>query len=183
MPFPSKLTPAIVDRIVQQIAAGMSLKGAFRTAGAPPRERTALASGQWFTVRTGFAWLELGRALLGEMEAGTREPRGLTEHEELCVDLVLRVEQSLGLQEGHWIGKLQSGQGKDAARWQWLLERKFPEEYKATQRMELTGADGGPVATMARVVMLPALELEGDDERSGGGVAAERGPSNRVPVE
>lgn len=161
MPAHPKLTPLVVDKICQQVTAGMSLRGAFRTAGAPPRERSAIAEGRWFTVRSGFAWMEAGRALLVAIEDGERDPTGLTEHEEQCVDLVLRVEQGWGLKEAHWIGKLQTGTGKDAGRWQWLLERHFPEEYKGTQRVELTGADGGPVATVAKVVLLPPLE--GDD--------------------
>lgn len=135
---PSKLTPALVDKICQQVAAGMSLRGAFRTVGAPPRDRTAIAAGQWFTVRIGFAWMETGRKLLAAFEEGERDPAKLSEHEELCIELVLRVEQGLGLQEAHWIGKLQSGQGRDAGRWQWLLERKFPDEYKAQQQVDVT---------------------------------------------
>lgn len=182
MPAHPKLTPTVVDKICQQVSAGMSLRGAFRTAGAPARDRTAIASGQWFTVRSGFAWMKEGNDLLVAIEGGARDPTTLTEHEELCVDLVLRIEQGWGLKEAHWVGKLQSGTGKDSSRWQWLLERHFPEEYKGTQRVELTGADGGPVATLAKVVMLPALELE-NDERAGGDLAAERGPADGVPVE
>ena len=183
---PSKLTPAVVDKICQQVAAGMSLRGAFRTVGAPPRERTALAAGPWFTVRLGFAWLETGRALLAAIEGGERDPRKLSEHEELCVDLVLRVEQGFGLQEAHWIGKLQSGTGRDAGRWQWLLERKFPDEYKGTQRVEVTGGSNGPVsvevaattpdALHARLALLAARAAgsadpgaTGDPERGGTG--------------
>lgn len=135
---PSKLTPALVDKICQQVAAGMSLRGAFRTVGAPPRDRTAIAAGQWFTVRIGFAWMETGRKLLAAFEEGERDPAKLSEHEELCIELVLRVEQGLGLQEAHWIGKLQSGTGRDAGRWQWLLERKLPDDYKGTQRVDVT---------------------------------------------
>lgn len=175
---PSKLTPALVDKICQQVAAGMSLRGAFRTVGAPPRDRTALAAGQWFTVRIGFAWMETGRKLLAAFEQGAREPAGLSEHEELCVDLVLRVEQGLGLQEAHWVGKLQSGQGRDAGRWQWLLERKFPDEYKAQQRVEVTGGANGPVAVEvasttpgalhARLAALAARAVGGVDPGAAG---------------
>ncbi len=170
---PSKLTPALVDKICQQVAAGMSLRGAFRTAGAPPKGRTALAAGEWFTTRSGFAWMETGKAVLVALEQGDREPSKLTEHEELCVDLVLRVEQGYGLQEAHWIGKLQSGNGRDAARWQWLLERKFPDEYKSQQRVEVTGGDNGPVslevasttpeALHARLAALAARAVGGAD--------------------
>ncbi len=198
MPFPPKLTLAAVDRIVQQVAAGMSVRGAFRTAGAPPREKTALASGAWFTVRAGFRWLEIGNRVLMQVEDGERDVGTLTEHEELCAELVLRLEQALGLSEAHWIGKLQSGTGRDAARWQWLLERKLPAEYRGVQRLEHTGADGGPVATTsaAKVVMLPALELEalvterandeegaGDVGGPGGDLATEPGTADRVPRE
>lgn len=182
MPAHPKLTLAIVDKICQQVTAGMSLRGAFRTAGAPARDRTAIASGQWFTGRSGFAWLRLGNDLAAAIEDGTRDPGTLTEHEELCVELALRIEQGKGLHEAFSMGKLQSGTGRDAARWQWILERKLPDEYKGTQRVELTGADGGPVATVAKVVLLPPLEVD-DDERAGGGVAPEPGPPDGVPVE
>lgn len=50
------------------------------------------------------------------------------------------------------------------------------------RKVEITGANGGPIETTAKVVMLPALELE-NDERPGGGVEAEPGPADRVPVE
>jgi len=173
VPAHPKLTPLIVDRICQQVTAGMSLRGAFRTAGAPPKGSTAIASGQWFSVRSGFAWLRLGNDLIAAIEEGSRDPERLTEHEELCVELVLRTEQGYGLKEAHWVGKLQSGNGRDAGRWQWLLERHFPEEYKGTQRVEVTGGDNGPVslevasttpeALHARLAALAARAVGGAD--------------------
>lgn len=184
MPFPPKLTLAVIDRIAQQIAAGLSINGAFRTAGAPPRGATAIAAGEWFTVRSAYAWMEMGRRVLEAIEAGERDPSKLTEHEELCVELVLRVEQSQGLQEAHWIGKLQSGQGRDAGRWQWLLERKFPDEYKGHQRLEVTGArepDTSSTRTnpgtlhdriatlVARATGLLDARTAGDDDAGGAG--------------
>jgi len=39
-------------------------------------------------------------------------------------------------------------------RWQasaWLLERKFPQQFGEVKRMEMTGAEGGPIATTTRV--------------------------------
>lgn len=184
MPFPPKLTLAVIDRIAQQVAAGMTPRGAFRVAGAPPRDKSAIASGEWFTVRAAYTWMELGRRVIEAIESGDRDHRKLTEHEELCVELVLRVEQSSGLQEAHWIGKLQSGQGRDAGRWQWLLERKFPDEYKGHQRLEVTGArepdtsstrtNPGTLhdriaAIAARATGLLDARAAGDDEPGGAG--------------
>lgn len=54
----------------------------------------------------------------------------------------------------------------------------------APQKIEHSGPDGGPVsvATLSRVVMLPALELESDD-RPGGDLAAEPGSADGVSIE
>lgn len=60
----------------------------------------------------------------------------------------------------------------------WLLERNWPEDFARTERHELTGKDGGPVATRAEVVVLPALESNGD---ATGGLAAESGAPDGLP--
>ena len=41
----------------------------------------------------------------------------------------------------------------------WILERRHPDRYGRT-RVELTGAEGGPVAVAAQVVVIP--QLDGD---------------------
>ena len=47
--------------------------------------------------------------------------------------------------EGECLGVVQAAAPKSWQAAAWLLERRF--DYKATQRTEMTGKDGGPVAT------------------------------------
>ena len=44
----------------------------------------------------------------------------------------------------------------------WLLERLFPARYSNMRKLELTGADGGPI-TLAGLESLMGLDSEDDD--------------------
>jgi len=50
--------------------------------------------------------------------------------------------------------------GKGARQSMWLLERRFPKDYGTHQQIELSGKDGGPVATVALSAKLDELSVE-----------------------
>ena len=71
--------------------------------------------------------------------------RGEQEQEGIYHDFRIGVEKAEALAEVRAVGTLQ-----DAALEDWraalaYLERRFPARWRTQQRMELTGADGGPI--------------------------------------
>lgn len=66
--------------------------------------------------------------------------------------------------------------GRDWKADQWLLGLMRPSRYRETKRTEITGAEGGPVETIAKVVLFP--EVESLDAEDACGVATESGPAD-----
>ncbi len=77
-----------------------------------------------------------------------------------------RAEEGMALE-----AKVATG-GAEWKRDAWLLERRHAYAYGDQSKLELTGADGGPVSVSAAIVQLPARDLE-----------AESGPSDDVSEE
>lgn len=64
---------------------------------------------------------------------------------------------------------------------QWRLAIMNPAIYREVKRTELTGADGGPVPTVASVVLFPPEEpIDGEGDRARP-VETEPGPADAVP--
>lgn len=117
MPRPSKLTPAVQERIIQALQAGNYVETAARYAGVAPT--------------TFYRWMEQGEQdganpLYREFRDAVESARAQAE-----VRSIALIQQAA--QNGTW---------QAAA---WFLERSHPHRWGRFQRTEVSGRDGGPV--------------------------------------
>ena len=111
-----------------------------------------------FSHSTVQAWLKVGRDAVAAFEASERTPDDLSDHEALCVRLLIETNQARAKSE---LGLVQ--EVRAAADWKaqaWLLERRHVNEW-GRRRLEVTGADGGPI-TLAQL----DKQMRDDDEHA-----------------
>jgi hypothetical protein len=127
-PCEPKFTPEIKDKILGYLALGMSMKDAADAAGVGYR-----------TLKT---WRKDGRdhpaGEHGEFEQDARTARATGKARDLA-----NISRAGKI---HWAASA------------WRLEHIYAKEFRRTERHEVTGADGGPMQTIARVALLPALD-------------------------
>lgn len=129
---PPKLTPEITEAVCDALRDGLSIEGACARAGISPA--------------TYYEYNKRGR------DGDTRFTEFAAETARARADVERRLIESVEWAAGERIRKRALGSGDameiidEAERdWRaaaWLLERKYPGEYGARQRLEHTGADG-----------------------------------------
>jgi hypothetical protein len=68
-----------------------------------------------------------------------------------------RVKEAEGAATVGWLAKIEKAASD--GNWQaaaWKLERRYPEDYSLRQRLEHTGADGGPIEIDERLILSEA---------------------------
>jgi hypothetical protein len=153
-------TPIMVgDRVAEAVRLGASLAdGALRAGVSAPQLHT---------------WVRSGNRLASALETGALRQRDLNAQQRAEVALAATVEQAasegklllLGLLErlsrgaevrtiteridaqGNVVERYERTEhhAPDAATIRWRLERRWPDEWAARQRLEVTGADGAPL--------------------------------------
>jgi len=125
----SKLNPERQSRIVEALTQGNYIETAARYAGITPQGM--------------YKWLNRGNAERSRIYDGEEpDPK-----ETMYVDFVEVVEKARAQAEMRNVGLIQKaavdGTWQAAA---WYLERSYPKRWGRSDRLEHTGADGGPVA-------------------------------------
>lgn len=161
------------DAIVEALRSGATIAQAGRVARVPSR--------------TIALWMQKGRAALDdwdeaveEIAAGDEVPEGelpeLNEYGTFWLDAA----EALGQRNLKWMQDLEATPESNWTRLAWLLERTTPDEFSlrenVVRRLELTGAEGGPVRAtrgtpdLAAVLraLVAASAAAGDDERLDG---------------
>lgn len=133
MARPSKLTPALRERISQALSAGASYRAAAVSAGVGDS-----------TLR---AWLARGRVeqAAGRPARGTQRAIKRARREAPYVELLESVEQAAARAEVRaalLIAKAAETDWRAAA---WFLERRDPATFGQRLALEHTGPEGGPV--------------------------------------
>jgi transposase len=124
----SKLTPERQSRIVEALTQGNYMETSARYAGITPQGM--------------YKWLNRGNAERSRINDGD-EPQP---KENVYVDFVEAVEKARAQSEMRNVGLIQKA-AVDGT-WQasaWWLERSFPKRWGRSDRVEHTGADGGPL--------------------------------------
>lgn len=119
---PSLLTPEREVRLLRAIRRGMPLKQAAMLAG--------------MSYETLNRW-----RIQGEAEDAPAEFRHFWQ--------ALRKAQAVAMER--LVGRIQDAAGSDWKAAAWLLERRHPDEFARQQRLEHTGAGGGPIAAMVNL--------------------------------
>lgn len=122
--YVTKFTPELGDKVCDAVRAGNYMETAAAFAGVHKD--------------TFYEWQKVGRA--AQAKTGR-----LTALEQQLADWVAQLEQALAQAEVRdlaIIGKAAETQWQAAA---WRLERKSPDRFGRRQRVEMTGADGGPL--------------------------------------
>jgi transposase-like protein len=136
MARPTKLTPAVREKIVQAVAACSSYRAAALYAGVADS-----------TLRS---WLARGRAEQG----ATKRVRG----EAPYVELVASLERAAAIAEVRAAGQIAKAGETDWRAMAWFLERRDPETFgPPAARLEHTGPDGSPIALDALGIDLDGL--------------------------
>jgi len=94
---------------------------------------------------TFYDWLAAGKIELDRIE---KEGGAVRTERALHVQLVRAVERSLADFEASCVAAVVKQMPKDYRAAEWLLEKRFPGEWGERQRLEITGADGGPIEIM-----------------------------------
>src|SRR3954462_11524422 len=123
----TKLTPQVRDRLVEALRKGYYLETAAELAGVGRR--------------TVYTWLERGRAAL----AHSAQSRG---SEAIYADFAEAVATANAAAEADAIDVIRRDQDWRATAF--FLERRFPDRWRRRDSHELTGADGGAIATDAQ---------------------------------
>lgn len=134
---------------------------------------------------TFYGWCKLGAKAAADLHAERRTPDALTDHEQECMEFSDAVAEAQARSEARDVAQLaelarggrvtevvevkKDAAGRvvetktrtdvsepNAAVLQWRLERRFPDRW-GRRRLEVTGADGGPV----EVDMTPVDRLKG----------------------
>jgi hypothetical protein len=119
MARPTKLTRARHDRIVQAVRAGNYREASARAVGIVPS--------------TLYAWLERGET----------EPSGI--YREFVED----VEEAEGQAEVYAAAVIRQAMREDWRAAATFLERRYPARWRRRSSTDLTGKDGGPIATQS----------------------------------
>jgi len=114
---PTKLNPAVSERIVQALRAGNYAEAACRAAGIGPS--------------TYYRWLELGQS----EDSGPHR------------DFLEQVRRAEAEAEVHAVALLRRAMPEDWRAALAYLERRHPTRWRRRQSTELTGPDGGPIRT------------------------------------
>jgi transposase len=125
-PHKAKLTPAVAARIIRMLKAGNYLQTAASAAGVHKNTLTN--------------WMKWGADEFNE--DGTLKKKGREPFRSFVFDLEEAIsdgEQSLvaSINASGWKGKME------------ILARRFPERWGRTNRVQLTGANDGPIVTKA----------------------------------
>ncbi|WP_394845171.1 hypothetical protein LZC95_50110 [Pendulispora brunnea] len=130
----AKLTPELQERFVAVLRAGNYVEVACRIVG--------------IHKSTYYDWLKIAH----------------DEASEPFVSFALATEKAIAESEARDVALIAKA-AADPKIWvaaAWRLERRFPERWGRRDKHELTGADGGPIAVKAGIVMLPP-----EDDRTG----------------
>jgi len=119
MARPTKLTPAVSERIVQALRAGNYAEPACRSAG--------------ISASTYYRWLE----------------RGETEADGIYHEFSEAIRQAEADAEVHAVALLRRAMPNDWRAALAYLERRHPSRWRRHTSTELTGPDGGPIRTQA----------------------------------
>jgi hypothetical protein len=153
MARPTKLNSTITHKIVNLVRAGNYRETAAAAAGISPK-----------TLRN---WLHRG-AKAGKANAA---------YAQFSADLDVAEAEA----EARDNKKISDAPEKDWRAAAWRLARKNPDRWGDKQRLEHTGADGGPIQTQATgVVILPPEDPLDDEERALEALQDREGPDNPV---
>lgn len=134
MARPTKLTDDVRDRIVSALTAGNYQDTAAAYAGISPA--------------TFHAWMARGRAERDSLAEGNRPQPRETPYREF-LEAVESARAQAEIRSVALIQKAaQDGTWQAAA---WFLERSHPQRWGRIQRTEISGPDGGPIATTVDV--------------------------------
>ena len=125
---PTKCTPEVIERIAQALRLGNYADTAASYGG--------------IDERTYYRWLEQG-------ESG----------EEPYCQFCQAVKEASHVAEMRALGRIQ--QAADAGTWQaaaWFLERRTPGKWSRREKVEMTGADGGPITLQSLARMMDVGE-------------------------
>lgn len=139
---PSDLTPAVQERICNFLRGGSYV------------ETAALAAG--VSKRALYEWLSRGGDAKLDDDGNAVDPKM-----QRYVDFVVAVDQALAESEIRDIERIDKAADTTWQAAAWKLERKWPEKYGVKQRIEHTGAGGGPIS-------ITDLVRKAEDEQSGG---------------
>lgn len=137
MARPTKLDDAVAGRVLQALRAGNYLDTAAAFAGV---HRSTLHD-----------WLKKGRA------ENAREP---------YASFVDDVDEAMGDAEAMFVARIAKA-AEDARNWTaaaWWLERRFPDRWGRRDRLEHTGAGGGPIEVQSPAAKI-ADRLDDLEER------------------
>ncbi len=102
-----------------------------------------------------YEWKKAGKL---ELERVEREGGAVRSERELHVALLRATEKALADVEADLVARIDKASVKDHKAAQWLLEKRFPAAWGEVRRVELTGADGGPIELMpARLLIAERL--------------------------
>jgi hypothetical protein len=122
------LQAGIREKIVEAIRAGAFGESAAKAAGV--------------SARAFYAWQQLGRDLIEQIEEGKREFDSLTDHEQACCHLAREVaEASLEVQLRHTGVIERAALDGDWRASAWFLERRHPDLYQRQERHQLARSD------------------------------------------
>ncbi len=150
---PSKLTKKTHARIVELVKAGNFLSTAAMCAGV----RAEVAKD----------WIRDGVLFAQKVEAGTLRVWEMTAHEVARMKFSEEVQAAMGEATARDVLLIEKAAVKDWKAAAWVLERR--ERTLFSPRVEVTGADGGPVVvrTWADIAKKASDELEPKDEPKG----------------
>lgn len=137
------LTADMVDRFAEEVVH-VSIASAGRVIG--------------FSESKVHEWLADGRAHVAKIEAGEIALSDLDEQGQLCVRLAIETDRAISTSEGTLVRKIAAAD--DWRAWLALLERRHVEQW-GRRRMEVTGADGGPL-TVEQIDRM----MKADDEHA-----------------
>ena len=129
---PTKLTPAVQEAILTAIEYGMPLKEAAAYGGVD--------------ADTVLNWRKAGEALQTRLDAG--EALELDSTEQRYLAFFGAIQQSFAKAMLFHLQNLTDSAHVNPGNSMWILERRWPDIFgRPTQKLENTGAGGGPVAT------------------------------------
>lgn len=111
------------------------------------------------------AELGVSRRVLFEWVA-RGEAADAPESDDLYVQFARAVRKAEAELERRLLNDMRGAQGRrgEYNRYAWVLERRFPTRWGSKQRIEHTGAEGGPVHVVERVPVLFIPAKKPDDE-------------------
>lgn len=128
---PSKLTKKVVDTLLEGLEVGMTFEGAATRAG--------------ISESTRLNWYNKGRDIAEKIEAVSEDVE-LTIEEAQLLDFFRKHDQAVANgQFFHW-ANLENHAPQEPSISQWILQNRHGIRPPA-QRVEMTGADGGPIKT------------------------------------